>query len=340
MAPLENVWSALRAFRSRFRNTGILARTIFRYRKRHVLSAPTVDPFGPGTGEETAAYSPPDFKSLSDPIPPDVAPLAKKYAERAVHLVALGSMVSRQDEIIAAAIFEFFQRTATLRAPTKNQIRSWIGEFRTTYLDCPVTNNNGGANFPTALNIFLITRTLSPRLIVECGVFKGASSYFLKAASPGASQYSFDPNLAQVVHKTPGVNYSSTDWMHSDIRNGSPSTGLCYFDDHQNQATRIIQAHKRGFRHLILDDAWPIEIPGSGWPPTPSIDMILNNWLEVGESVRWIEGTKMWTYTQTDESYRLMETARACIKGAYDMPSLYRQTGVAPTSAGKYVELV
>ena len=327
-------WSAI--VRSRFRNTGILANTIYRYRKKMAPTASAVQE----AGTEPAWYSPPDFKALSDVIPPDVVPLAKQYADRAVHLVPLGGLVPRQDEIIAKAVFEFFQATSSLAGASLEQIRSYVAEFRQIYLNCPITHNSGGANFTTALNIYMIARCLSPKLIVECGVFKGASSYFLNAGSPKAQQYSFDPNIEQIVYRTPGVNYANHDWMHSNVRSEAPGTGLCYFDDHQNQATRIIQAHERGFRHLIMDDAWPLEVPGSGWPPTPSIEMILDNWLNVGESVRWIEGTKMWTYTQTDESYRLIEQARAVIKVAYDLPSLYRQTGVAPTSAGKYVELV
>lgn len=344
--------SVLRAARSRFGNTGILAKTIFRYRKRGTPPAAAdvvqanmggtviAEATEPEPGTEPVGYSPPDFRVLSNVIPPDIAPLAQQYADRAVHLVPLGDLVARQDAIIASAIFDFFQSTTSLRGVSLNQIKSHIADFRPIYLNCPITHNAGGANFTTALNIYMITRCLAPTLVVECGVFKGASSYFLKAASPQARQFSFDPNLAQVVHRTPGVSYSNHDWMRTYVGCDTPGTGLCYFDDHQSHATRIIQAHARGFRHLIVDDAWPIEVPGSGWPPIPSVDMILDNWMKVGESARWIEGTQMWTYTQTEETYRLMEAARSLIKGTYDMPSLYRQTGVAPTSAGKYVELV
>ncbi len=350
---LEFMSSAVRAARSRFRNTGILANTIYRYRKKS-STLPAADVMeanattsgaaaGPAElvpGTEPAGYSPPDFRVLSNVIPPDIAPLAQQYADRAVHLVPLGELVARQDAIIAATILDFFQSTTSLRGVTLDQIKSHIADFRPIYLNCPITHNAGGANFTTALNIYMITRCLAPTLVVECGVFKGASSYFLKAASPQARQFSYDPNLAQVVHRTPGVNYSNHDWMRTYVACDTPGTGLCYFDDHQSHATRIIQAHARGFRHVIVDDAWPIEVPGSGWPPIPSVDMILDNWMKVGESARWIEGTQMWTYTQTEETYRLMETARGLVKGAYDMPSLYRQTGVAPTASGKYVELV
>jgi hypothetical protein len=52
----------------------------------------------------------------------------------------------------------------------------------------------------------------------------------------------------------------------------------------------IIQAYERGFRHIIVDDSWPIEcVIGCGWPPLPSVDMVMNNPLAPGEQVRWVE---------------------------------------------------
>ncbi len=286
-----------------------------------------------------ANYSSPDFRLRSEITDPAAATLGRQYADRSIALVALGGMVARQDAIIAKTIFEFFQKTTSLRHVTPATLSSHIAEFRRVFLTSPHKANSGGANFTTALNLFLIARCLSPKLIVECGVFKGASSYILKAACPNAQVLAFDPNLAELTHRTPGVTYYEHDWMRIDVRCSPPGTGLCYFDDHQDQATRVKQAHQRGIRHILMDDSWPLEVPGCGWPPIPSIEMIMNNWLKVGESARWIEDGMMWTFVQTEETHQLIEHARSLIKDAHDLPSLYRQTGVAPTSAGKYVEL-
>jgi hypothetical protein len=68
--------------------------------------------------------------------------------------------------------------------------------------------------------------------------------------------------------------------------------------------------------------------------------MIMDNPLTPGEEVRWVEWGKIWTYTHTEELLRLCARARGLISAAYEVPSLYRECGLAPTSALKFVELV
>jgi hypothetical protein len=116
---------------------------------------------------------------------------------------------------------------------------------------------------------------------------------------------------------------------------------LGYFDDHVNQARRVIEAHGRGFRRLVLDDSWTWgAISGCGGVPLPSIDMLMSDDLKLGDKIEWVEAGQVWTYTHDDEHAELCASARKLIKAAYDVPSLYRQTGVAPTSALTFVELI
>lgn len=279
--------------------------------------------------------------SLSGKLPPDIAELCEKYADKNVALFLLDrKMIERQDAVIAKAVHAFFQGTQTYRGPDVETIAKIVSEFRDVFLDSPVSMNLYGANFPSGINLFLMARCLGPRLIVESGVYKGQSSYFLSSACPGAAIHAFDPNLQEVSYRTPGVSYHEHDWMSTQVKCDPPGTGLCFFDDHQNQALRVIQAHERGFRHMIFDDSWPIEaVTGCGWPPLPSIDMVVNNPLAPGEVVRWVESGKLWTYVHSEEMRELCARARLLIKAAYEVPSLYRECGIAPTSAYKFVEL-
>jgi len=342
MSHFKKLRSLFRPLRSRFHHTGINVENADSNTGQKAIdqfATPQPDITTIGDGQVSNSL-PPDFRLRSAITEPAIQTLYQQYVERNISLVALDEMIPRQDEIIANTIFKFFQRTADLRHVTIPELTSHVAKFRNVFLTSPYKNNNGGANFTTALNLFLIARCLSPELIVECGVFKGASSYILKAACPNAQVIAFDPNLADLTYRTPEVTYHEHDWMGTNISLKPTAIGLCYFDDHQDQATRVTQAHQRGFRNLIMDDSWPLETPGCGWPPIPSIEMIINNWLKIGEKVRWIEDGMIWTFVQTEETYRLINQARSLIKDAHDLPSLYRETGVAPTSAGKYVELV
>lgn len=250
-------------------------------------------------------------------------------------------MVRRQDFIIAKTLHSFFINTETYRGIEVDVIAKHVSEYRSLWLTNPITENVYGANFTAGLNLFLMTRCLAPQIIVESGVYKGVTSYFLASASPNAKVHSFDPDLSNVHHRILNVTYKAHDWMASKITCDPVGSGLCFFDDHQNQALRVIQAYERGFRHLIFDDSWPMEVVvGCGWPPLPSIDMVMSNSLLPGQAVRWIEfGSKVWTYVHTEEMQALCARARRVIKAAYEVPSLYRECGIAPTSAYKFVEL-
>ncbi len=280
--------------------------------------------------------------SLSQSLPPNIAELAKKYSDKRVELFLLDrGMIGHQNVAIAKAVHAFFRSTESYREADVEIIIKHVDEFRTVFLDSPVTMNVYGANFPSGVNLFLMARCLAPGLIVESGVYKGQSSYILASACRRAEVHAFDVNLKELSHRTPGVTYHEYDWMNAQIKCDPSSVGLCFFDDHQNQALRIIQAHERGFKHVIVDDSWPIEVViGTGWPPLPSVDMIMNNPLAPGEVVKWVEMGKMWTYVHTEEMQELCARARRLIKAAYEVPTLYRECGISPTSAYKFVEMI
>lgn len=284
-------------------------------------------------------------ESLGHPSPQlskEVSELAANYASKRIGLFLLSPrMLSLQDRRIAEAIAQFFAQTNSLPSIGATQIAASVAEFRKVFLDSPVTGNVYGANFPSGVNLFCLARHLKPSLIVESGVYKGQSSYFLASACPTARVLAFDPNLSEVKHRAAGVVYNEHDWINTDVRCNAPDTGLCFFDDHQNQALRVIQAYERGFRHILFDDSWPIDvITGTGWPPLPSLDMVMNDTLEPDETVEWIEGDKKWRYSNDEKMRDLCTRARRLIKFACDVPTLYRECGIAPTSAYKYVELI
>lgn len=278
---------------------------------------------------------------FTESLPLDIADLAKSYSERSVALFLLDpKMIERQNLAMAKSVHAFFRTTETFRDAQVDSIAKHIAEFRKIYLKSPITMNFYGANFPSGVNLFLIARHLAPRVIVESGVYKGQSSYFLASACPKAEIHAFDPNLGELRHRAPGVKYHDHDWMSMEVACDPVGEGFCFFDDHVNQAKRVIQAHARGFRHMLVDDSWPIEaVIGCGWPPLPSIDMVMSDTLAPGEAVRWVEMGKMWTYVHSEKMRELCARARSLIRAAYEVPSLYRECGIAPTSAYKFIEL-
>jgi hypothetical protein len=246
--------------------------------------------------------------------------------------------VRRQDARIAAAMSHFLRASDFCKETPSEAIAEYVAEYRRLYAGAPIAQNNYGMNFPGGLALFVITRCLNPKVVIESGVYRGLSSYLLAKAVPMARIAAFDPNLDDVQYRTPGVTYHPCDWMQVEI--AGDGGGLAFFDDHQSQARRVIEAHGRGFRHLVFDDSWPLEtIIGCGYPPIPSIDMVMES-IAIGERLTWVEGKKLCTYVHTAPMYELCAKARGLIKSVYDVPGLYRETGIAPSSALKIVELI
>ena len=243
-------------------------------------------------------------------------------------------------ERLAKEIHHFFKSTNLFQNHEYSEILRAVVSFNKVFLESPIIQNDGGANYNTGLMIYCMCRLFEPTLIAECGVFKGMSSYLMRKACPNAEIHAFDPVFDNLKHRSKNVKYHNFDWESFRFNMSRPFKGFCYLDDHQNQAIRLIQAYNRGFHVILLDDSWPIEVPGCGWPPLPSIDMILNNNLKLGEKVQWLESGKIWTYTFDKKEKTMCDTARCLIKNAYDVPSLYRSSGIGPTSALKIVELV
>lgn len=309
----------------------------FRVNESATVLAPTATPQEISPSAPQKKVNP----SLEESLPPGVADLSNVYAERNMAIFLLDAeMIARQNDNVAKAVSAFFKKTNSFQGIDENTISKYVAEFRQHYLASPITMNVYGANFPSGVNLFLMARCFGGKLIVESGVYKGQSSYFLSCACQGIPIHSFDPNLNEVNYWAPGVTFHEHDWMDTDIACDPVGSGFGFFDDHQNQALRIVQAHQRGFRHLLFDDSWPLEaVIGCGHPPIPSIDMLIGPPLELGRVVKWVESGKLWTYIHDAEMQRLCDQARRLIKAAYDVPSLYRETGVGTTSAYKYVEL-
>lgn len=293
-----------------------------------------------------APFEPPQAVIPHEPANPgpaagmsdEMAATVAAYARGNMTNFVTGSLIARQDRDVAQTMLAFLRTINAAGAVNESNIGPFIAEFRKIYLSSPIRNNHGGANYTTGLVIFLIARHFNPALVVESGVLRGMSSMIFRAALPSARIVAFDLNFS-LLHRSENVEYNQCDWTTVDIEAGD--SALIYFDDHINQARRVVEAHRRGFRYIVLDDSWTWgAISGCGGVPLPSIDMVMSDDIAVGEKIEWVEDGVLWQYTHDAEMDALCREARCLIKAAYDIPSLYRQTGVAPTSALKFVELI
>lgn len=184
--------------------------------------------------------------------------------------------------------------------------------------------------------LHLLTRTLNPSLVVESGVFRGASLFtFLRATKKTTKLMAFDIDLSNLAFRNERIAYHEGDWGEALPRATSP-TDLCYFDDHINNCLRIRQAYDQGFRHVIFDDSPDVaELHRWRYPGVPTVQMVANRSVLPGEFVEWVWKDKRLTYTFREED---THGVRPLIKAVRQLPSLSDLVG-RPTGIQTYVQL-
>jgi hypothetical protein len=132
--------------------------------------------------------------------------------------------------------------------------RAEVERFYELYLGSPYRAMSGGSRFNNQLWLYAVTKAYAPKLVVDSGTYQGASAWALDLAAPG-KVISFDIDLSQLVRREPGVRYVERDWYGADILSGEALGGaLIYFDDHLNQARRLLEAQAAGIPFAVFDD--------------------------------------------------------------------------------------
>jgi hypothetical protein len=139
---------------------------------------------------------------------------------------------------------------------TVDGITNSLDDFMELYKNRPIINNRGGMGAPHCFATYFILKHFNKPFIVESGVWKGQSTWLIEKTCPNSELLCIDPNLHYVEYKSKKARYTTTDWEHLDIKNTEKT--LCFFDDHQNAFNRIKSAVKRGFKHLIFEDNYPV----------------------------------------------------------------------------------
>ena len=196
-----------------------------------------------------------------------------------------------------------------------------LDEFPDLYDARPVRDNSGGSGFNDSLWLFVLARALAPTWIVESGVHKGHSTWILRQACPDARIFSFDITLRNVQYHDENTQYFEGDWCDWSVpRDLDPGRALIFFDDHIDQARRLVEAARRGFETALFDDNFPTEhLYATGGPPVPTLAMVMDGDLANEAEIEWTRGGKIYRYVVDQEA---LATARALIERYEVMPDL------------------
>jgi hypothetical protein len=221
--------------------------------------------------------------------------------------------------------------------PKEHLLKSEIESFYRVYRKRPLVDNAGGSGFHNSFWLFLLARLMRPNLIVESGVWKGHTTWLLEQACPDARICGFDINLGHLEYKDGKAEFYESDWSQHTFGKVDPEKSLCFFDCHVNHARRIIEAHERGFRHLLFDDNPPdYKLYSYRRPAFPTVDMVVNSRLRENQAISWYwQGTRQECRVDLAEA----EKAKRMVKRYFVLPDVGGATRYGGFSFLSYVEL-
>jgi hypothetical protein len=139
---------------------------------------------------------------------------------------------------------------------TDDDLRSSLREFADLYSTLPIRDNTGGNNSVGLFYIWFCSKYLDPKVIIENGVWKGATTWLFETTVPDAQIYSLDPSLSKRQFLSSRAIYSDRDFSQQSWNTVGEKV-LVFFDDHQNQLVRLTQSASFGFKYLLFDDNYP-----------------------------------------------------------------------------------
>lgn len=237
-------------------------------------------------------------------------------------------LVDRMISNLAAAANEFLGTQSLFSAKITNLLDD-ISYFYEQYLVSSFRDQLGGSRFNNLLWLYLITKSYAPTVIVDSGTYRGASAWAMSLGAPQTKLYSFDIDLSQLRQRV-NAEYIEADWRSRRFTDDL-SRGLCYFDDHVDQARRLLEAAEVGFPLAIFDDDFPItsfaEMAHDG-ASLPKIEFVLDEALRHQTRVEWISRGKLKSWI-VDRDY--LDRARAVIEDTARLPDTSLITGIQQT---------
>jgi len=131
-----------------------------------------------------------------------------------------------------------------------------------------IENNSGGMKINDMFSFYFLLKNLRPTIIIESGVWNGFSTKLIRKVLGGNCKIiSLDPReipedgfIDDNINTTYFTGNSFVDFKDLKIEEAinDKESILCFFDDHQNAAQRLIQCVEKNITHVFFNDNYPV----------------------------------------------------------------------------------
>jgi len=129
-----------------------------------------------------------------------------------------------------------------------------------------IEKNGGGMRINDMFSFYFLLNKLRPDVVIESGVWNGQSTKLIrKVLGDNCKILCLDPREIDTTGFTDtnpnttyytGKNFIDFASLNLDVKS---NTALCFFDDHQNSAQRLIQCIEKGITHVFFNDNYPVD---------------------------------------------------------------------------------
>jgi hypothetical protein len=240
-------------------------------------------------------------------------------------------LMERMFSEFGAVVDDWFAHQNLFRIVKPLKAAEELPAFYSSYLKSPFREQGGGSRFNNLAWLYLIARAMQPRVVIDSGTYRGASAWAFALSVPDAAIYSFDIDLSQLACKVASVRYEQRDWTAFNWEGVDLPNALAYFDDHLDQARRLIEASAHGIPLAIFDDDYPVTSltgRGHGVYAFPKIEYVLDEKIRSLREISWIRPGGRESFP-VNAAY--LDKARALIAATDRLPDSSLITGIYQT---------
>lgn len=172
----------------------------------------------------------------------------------------------------------------------------YINEYEKIYRESPVKHLGSGFGFNEGLYLFNLLKITNPTDVIESGVMRGFSTYIIeKATNENTRIHCYDISFNRLEYKSKKAIYNNCDITKKDPILLSDNL-FALWDDHVSHYDRLQYSFAKKIKYNLFDDDLSfLNFHSDGWPPIPSLQMMLNfnNELLNKSSLEWISQNRL-----------------------------------------------
>ena len=180
-----------------------------------------------------------------------------------------------RNKLLAQQILNFLSSSDLIF--THEELDIYINDFDNVFYKSPVKELESGFGYNEGVFLYALLKIIKPTLVIESGVMKGFTTYLIDAATnKNCKIFCYDINFENNLFNSKKAKYINTD-IFENIPFVENEKVFALWDDHTSQLDRLKFSVENKIKYNFFDDDLSfLNIHSDGWPPIPTISMLLD----------------------------------------------------------------